>query len=129
MTLFARRTPTEPPPAMQLPALAAVLSLLAMVLMPWLWALLSSFEPRDEIMSTGFLPEAMTILSAHEDQRPDIGVPRGDEDENPDGADRRPRQRHDDREEQLEIAAAVAGSRCRSASPASTASRRPSTAR
>lgn len=58
---FARRTPNEPSPAIQMLALAAVLSLLAMVLMPWLWALLSSFKPRDEIMSTGFLPERWQI--------------------------------------------------------------------
>ncbi len=58
---LVRRTPNEPLPAVQMLALAAVLSLLAMVLMPWLWALLSSFKPRDEIMSTGFLPERWQI--------------------------------------------------------------------
>lgn len=58
---FMRRSPNEPSPAIQMLALAAVLSLLAMVLMPWLWALLSSFKPRDEIMSTGFLPERWQI--------------------------------------------------------------------
>jgi len=49
MTLFARSSPNDPPPAVQMLALAAVLGLLAIVLMPWLWALLSSFKPRDEI--------------------------------------------------------------------------------
>jgi len=63
MTLFARSSPNDPPPAVQMLALAAVLGLLAIVLMPWLWALLSSFKPRDEIMSTGFLPERWQLAN------------------------------------------------------------------
>lgn len=35
--------------------------LLAIVAMPWIWALLSSFKPRSEIMSTGFLPTAWLL--------------------------------------------------------------------
>lgn len=34
----------------------ALFGVLAVVVMPWVWALLSSFKPRSEIMSTGFLP-------------------------------------------------------------------------
>jgi ABC-type glycerol-3-phosphate transport system permease component len=63
MTLFARSNPNDPPPALQMVALAVVLGLLAIVLMPWLWALLSSFKPRDEIMSTGFLPERWQLAN------------------------------------------------------------------
>ena len=34
----------------------ALFGVLAVIVMPWVWALLSSFKPRSEIMSTGFLP-------------------------------------------------------------------------
>jgi ABC-type glycerol-3-phosphate transport system permease component len=56
-----RRSALEPPPLVQYAVLLGLCTLLALVLMPWVWALLSSFKPRSEIMSTGFLPEVWQI--------------------------------------------------------------------
>lgn len=44
-------------------ALMALFGLLALVLTPWMWALLSSFKPRSEIMSTGILPREWRLAS------------------------------------------------------------------
>lgn len=44
-------------------ALMALFGLLAVVLTPWMWALLSSFKPRSEIMSTGILPREWRLNS------------------------------------------------------------------
>jgi ABC-type glycerol-3-phosphate transport system permease component len=41
--------------------LVALTGLLGLVLMPWIWALVSSFKPRAEIMSTGFLPSVWIV--------------------------------------------------------------------
>lgn len=56
-----RRRPHEPSPLVQYAVLCGLAALLAVVLMPWIWALLSSFKPRAEIMSTGFLPRVWQI--------------------------------------------------------------------
>jgi ABC-type glycerol-3-phosphate transport system permease component len=56
-----RRRALEPSPLVQYAVLLGLCALLALVLMPWVWALLSSFKPRSEIMSTGFLPEVWQI--------------------------------------------------------------------
>ncbi|MFY8150906.1 MAG: carbohydrate ABC transporter permease [Hyphomicrobiales bacterium] len=58
--LFARR-PQDPPPLAQMLGLVALTGLLGLVLMPWIWALVSSFKPRAEIMSTGFLPSVWIV--------------------------------------------------------------------
>jgi ABC-type glycerol-3-phosphate transport system permease component len=58
--LFARR-PQDPPPVAQMLGLVALTGLLGLVLMPWIWALVSSFKPRAEIMSTGFLPSVWIV--------------------------------------------------------------------
>lgn len=60
MRWLPRRRPDAPPPAVQMLVYAALFTLLAAVLMPWAWALLASFKPRSEIMSTGFLPREWT---------------------------------------------------------------------
>ncbi|WP_372621981.1 carbohydrate ABC transporter permease [Falsiroseomonas sp.] len=57
MILARRGSAQDPSPVLRLGLLLALCALLSVVLMPWVWALLSSFKPRSEIMSTGFLPE------------------------------------------------------------------------
>lgn len=59
--IAGRRRALEPLPLVKFGILLALCALLAVVLMPWLWALLSSFKPRSEIMSTGFLPEVWQV--------------------------------------------------------------------
>lgn len=46
----------DPPPFWQWAALIGVCCLLALVLSPFVWSVLSSFKARGDIMSTGFLP-------------------------------------------------------------------------
>ncbi|WP_333834822.1 carbohydrate ABC transporter permease [Rubrimonas sp.] len=46
----------DPPPIAQWLTVGALLVLLSVVLMPWAWALVSSFKVRSDIMSPGFWP-------------------------------------------------------------------------
>jgi len=61
MILARRRNAQDPSPVLRLSLLLALCALLSIVLMPVVWALLSSFKPRSEIMSTGFLPEVWQL--------------------------------------------------------------------
>lgn len=51
-----RASPGDPPALVRWLLLMLLLTVLAVVLMPWVWALLSSFKARGDIMSTGFWP-------------------------------------------------------------------------
>jgi multiple sugar transport system permease protein len=61
--LFPRTNPQDPTPVVQLLALMLLFGVLGVLLMPWIWALLSSFKARSEIMSTGFWPEQWQIAN------------------------------------------------------------------
>ena len=49
-----RPGPGDPPALVRWLLLMLLAMVLAVVLMPWVWALVSSFKARGDIMSTGF---------------------------------------------------------------------------